>query len=314
MVDFSAIQGGQSDLERAATQAAVLLKPYSPSLTPITTLGASGTGDLDTAKLTGFTTVGNWTKSNGVSLTNNPTINDVESHGYGSPTRQIAAKAAKGINFEAQENVKYINLQNQWGFTDDAVTIAAAGDVVIRIPELPADILWQAILITKDVYLGQPLYRYWVSNKANIGARADQKQTDGDVDTLNTALNFQNHPALPGVPIVFGICGPGWLLMNAANNTGFKKTTQYTVSLGAASAGTFTLSYGGVGPTATIAYNAANSAVKTALVNLDDGFVAADWTVTGTAPTFTVTVPTSSKVLTGDGSGLTGGTFAVTPL
>lgn len=68
------------------------------------------------------------------------------------------------------------------------------------------------------------------------------------------------------------------------------------------------------GATATIAYNALNSAVKTALVNLDDGFVAADWTVTGTAPTFTVTVPTSAKVLTGDGSGLTGGTFAVTPL
>lgn len=90
--------------------------------------------------------------------------------------------------------------------------------------------------------------------------------------------------------------------------------TQYTVSLGAASAGTFTLSYGGVGPSATIAYNAASSAVKTALVGLDDGYVTADWTVSGTAPTFTVTVPSSAKVLTGDGSGLTGGTFAVTPV
>lgn len=221
MVDFSALQGGQSDLERAATDAAVLLKAYTPASTPITTLGATGTGDLDITKLTGFTTVGNWSKSGGVSLTNNPTINDVESHGKGSPTRQIPAKAAKGITFEAQENVKYINLQNQWGFTDDAVTIAAAGDVVINIPELPADILWQAVLITKDVYLGDPLYRYWIANKANIGQRADQKQTDGDVDTLNTALNFQTHPALPGVPIVFGICGPGWLTMNAGNDTGF---------------------------------------------------------------------------------------------
>ena len=221
MVDFSGLQGGQSDLERAATDAAVLLKLYTPSSTPITTLGATGTGDLDVAKLTGFTTVGNWTKSGGVSLLNNPTINDVESHGKGSPTRQIAAKAAKGISFEAQENVKLINLKNQWGFTDDAVTIAAAGDVVINIPELPAEILWQAALITKDVYLGEPLYRYWVANKANIGKRADQKQTDGDVDTLNTELNFQTHPALPGVPIVFGICGPGWLLMNAGNDTGF---------------------------------------------------------------------------------------------
>lgn len=221
MVDFSAIQGGQSDLERAATDAAVLLKAYTPSSTPITTLGATGTGDLDVAKLAGFTTVGNWTKSGGVSLTNNPTINDVKSHGKGSPTRQIATESEKGITFEAQENVKLINLQNQWGFTDDAVTIAAAGDVVIAIPELPAELLWQAVLITKDVYLGQPLYRYWIANKSNVGKRADQKQTDGDVDTLNTALNFVSHPALPGKPIIFGICGPGWLLMNAGNDTGF---------------------------------------------------------------------------------------------
>ncbi|MCX8559772.1 hypothetical protein OS122_02515 [Mycolicibacterium mucogenicum] len=221
MVDFSALQGGQSDLERAATDAAVLLKKYTPASPPILTLGAAGTGDLDVAKLADFTTVGNWTKSGGVSLTNNPTINDVKSHGKGSPTRQIASEAEKGIVFEAQENVKYINLQNQWGFTDDAVTIAAAGDIVIDIPELPADILWQAVLITKDVYLGQPLYRYWIGNKANVGKRADQKQTDGDVDTLNTALTFQPHPALPGVPVKFGICGPGWLLMNANNDTGF---------------------------------------------------------------------------------------------
>ena len=221
MVDFSATQGGQSDLERAATDAAVLLKKYTPSSTPITTLGATSTGDLDVAKLSGFTTVGNWTKSSGVTLMNNPTINDVKSHGKGSPTRQIASEAEKGVTFEAQENVKLINLQNQWGFTDDAVTIAAAGDVVINIPELPVEMLWQAVLISKDVYLGQPLYRYWIGNKANVGKRADQKQTDGDVDTLNTTLNFLTHPALQGVPLVFGICGPGWLLMNAGNDTGF---------------------------------------------------------------------------------------------
>ncbi|WP_198344346.1 hypothetical protein [Mycobacterium dioxanotrophicus] len=89
--------------------------------------------------------------------------------------------------------------------------------------------------------------------------------------------------------------------------------TQYNVGVGAASAGTFTLSYGGL-TTATIAYNATSSAVKSALVALDDGYVAADWTVTGTAPTFTVTVPDANKTLTGDGSGLTGGALTITPV
>lgn len=95
--------------------------------------------------------------------------------------------------------------------------------------------------------------------------------------------------------------------------TGQGPVSQYTVSLGAASAGTFTLSYGG-NTTATIVYNPASSAVKSALVALDDGFGSSAWTVTGTAPTFTVTVPDPNKALTGDGSGLTGGTFAVTPV
>lgn len=89
--------------------------------------------------------------------------------------------------------------------------------------------------------------------------------------------------------------------------------SQYTVGVGAASAGNFTLTYGGL-TTANIAYNAAASAVKSALVALDDGYASADWTVTGSAPTWTVTVPNTGKVLTGDGTGLTGGTFAVTPV
>lgn len=89
--------------------------------------------------------------------------------------------------------------------------------------------------------------------------------------------------------------------------------SQYTVDVGAASAGTFTLSYGG-STTSTIVYNATSSAVKTALVGLDDGYVSADWTVAGTAPTFTVTVPNASKALTGDGASLTGGALTITPV
>lgn len=90
--------------------------------------------------------------------------------------------------------------------------------------------------------------------------------------------------------------------------------SQYTVGVGATSAGTFTLSYGGVGPSTAIAFNANSSAVKSALVGLDDGYVTADWSVTGSAPTWTVTVPNTGKVLTGDGTGLTGGALTITPV
>jgi len=90
--------------------------------------------------------------------------------------------------------------------------------------------------------------------------------------------------------------------------------SQYTVSLGSPSAGNFTLTYDGH-TTANIAYGAANSAVKSALVALDDGFGTSDWTVSGSSGgPYTVTVPDVSKALTGSGGGLTDGTFTITPV
>lgn len=104
------------------------------------------------------------------------------------------------------------------------------------------------------------------------------------------------------------IGGPGYSALYGS------PTSQYTVTLGAPSAGTFTLTYGGL-TTATIAYDAANSAVKSALVALDDSYTTADWTVTGSSGgPYTVTVPAVVKALTGSGAGLTAGTFAVAPV
>jgi predicted phage gp36 major capsid-like protein len=85
----------------------------------------------------------------------------------------------------------------------------------------------------------------------------------------------------------------------------------FTVTTGGASSGNFTLTWRGR-TTANIAYNATAATVKSALAALDDGYDASTWTVTGgTGGPWTVTVPGGGN-LTGDGSGLTGGTFGVT--
>ena len=100
-----------------------------------------------------------------------------------------------------------------------------------------------------------------------------------------------------------------WVGGDAWESLGTPVPAVYTVTLGSPSAGTFTLTYKG-NTTSTIAYNAAASAVKTALVALDDGYGTADWTVTGSdGGPYTVTTP--SGALTGSGAGLTDGTFSV---
>lgn len=103
-----------------------------------------------------------------------------------------------------------------------------------------------------------------------------------------------------------------WVGGNGWADLGTPIPTVYTVTIGAASAGTFTLS-ANAKPTATIAYNAAASAVKSALVDIDDGYSTSDWTVTGSSGgPYTVTAP-RGVTLTGSGSGLTGGSFAIAP-
>lgn len=82
-------------------------------------------------------------------------------------------------------------------------------------------------------------------------------------------------------------------------------SAEWTVTvMGSPTGGTFTLTYQGK-TTAGIAYNAAGSAVKSALVALDDGYSASDFTVTGAGP-YAVTVPVAAA-LAGSGAGLTGG-------
>lgn len=83
-------------------------------------------------------------------------------------------------------------------------------------------------------------------------------------------------------------------------------THAYNVSFGGATSGTATLTWRGR-TTAPIANNATNSTVKAALVALDDGHDASDWTVTGAAGNYVVTTP-AGGALTGNGTGLVGGT------
>lgn len=83
----------------------------------------------------------------------------------------------------------------------------------------------------------------------------------------------------------------------------------FNVSFGGATGGSATLTWNGQ-TTGNIAFNAAASAVKSALVALDDGYKAADFTVTGSAGEYVITVP--GGTVTGDGTGLTGGTLTIT--
>lgn len=227
MSGISALQAGQSDLELAACDAAVLLAPYVGT-TPLLDLRAPG-GGLNAALVNSsspYRTVGNWTKDEGVRLTNSPTINDIKSHGKGSPTRKIASEAAKGINYNPQET-NLLNLQNAWGFPLSAVNVNAQGEVLIAIPELPYNILWRAVLLTWDSFNGEDIIKFWIANRATVGERQDMQMTDSSTDNLGVALSFETDRAV-GSPVLFGICGAGWTALSEVADTGFASGTALT--------------------------------------------------------------------------------------
>ena len=236
MSAIATYQGGQSDLELASADCAILLRPVGSVLT---NLEDATNGGLDATKIgsgSGFVTVGNWTKKDGVKISNNPTINEIKSHGKGSPTALIASEAEKSLTYTPQE-FKLINLKNAWGFSDsDVSAVSSKGGYTIQIPELPKNTYYQAVALSWTSYQGLDIYKYWLFNKVIVGKRSDVSLMDSDVITHGVTLTAQVHPALPGVPVIFGACGAGVPALAAATTDGSLYPVATGVTLSASTA------------------------------------------------------------------------------
>lgn len=178
----------------------------------------------------------------------------------------------------------------------------------------------QVLLVREFKKGGLPVYKvdgYSLCKLTDIGnSKLDKKDSEAAELTYQPLPDGYFMASVDGEyrPILVWtwVGGAGWAALYSS------PTKQYTVTInGTPTGGTFTLTHQG-NTTAGIAFDAASTAVKSALVALDDGYTASDWTVTGSAGgPYTVTVPELGQTLTGDGSGLTGGTspsVTVTPV
>jgi hypothetical protein len=205
----------RSDLLLAARQLSVLIAPYTTSV--LTTLEDPSTGALTIP--TTFLPMGLTAKKTGGSLSNAQDINDIESHGHGSPTRQIPTKRTISLGFEPQETSRQ-NLEYYWGGDWATVNQSVTGGVTMAVPELPLNKHYRVILLGKDDYNGDPIYLYWIGNKVNINKTQDQKLMDSEVITYPYTLNFQAEDSIASA-LQVGICGSGWAELQTAVPAGF---------------------------------------------------------------------------------------------
>ena len=172
------------------------------------------------------------------------------------------------------------------------------------------------LIFAKNTAGGKKLYRAEGYPLVKLDNEAAKRRGKTDPDTAELTFKLLPDPyfMVPDpdgadelVPGPYGVwySGPGW------DAIGVGTISDYLVTLGTQSSGTFTLTAKG-NTTSGIAYGATSANVKSALVALDDGYTTADWTVAGSAGgPFTITPP-PGVVVTGDGTSLgTPGNFVI---
>lgn len=154
----------------------------------------------------------------------------------------------------------------------------------------------QVLLVSEFRKGGLPVYTvdgYSLAKLSGVGASKKDKR-----DSEAAELSYMPLPDGYFMAMVDGVYRPilrhtwvggtGWLAM-ASNLSGI-----WTVTLGAQTSGTFDLHWGGNSALA-IPYNATSATVKSALVGMDDGYTASDWSVTGSSGgPYTITPPEPS--------------------
>lgn len=197
------------------------------------------------------------------------------------------------------------------------VELPGAPDTVFVQPLDYTPINYQVLLIrefNKPTGKIQTVKAFNLVKNNNIG---DAKMGKKDAEAAELTLKPLPDGIFMGVqdgeyqPIIKAewIGGPGYAALYGS------PVSQYLVTLGSPSAGNFTLGLDTAADSGNIAYNIGTAAnLKAALVAIDDGYTASDWTVTGSSGgPYTVTTP-GGRVLLGSGAGLTGGTFSIAPV
>ncbi|MDE1904956.1 MAG: hypothetical protein KGH75_00715 [Rhodospirillales bacterium] len=243
----------------------------------------------------------------------NGEASDAEQYAY-------AVFTAFGYNFTRKQEAQITSDWISQSFTD-GVTLTASPTTVAQYPATGADFnlyldstsagigTTQLLDPLNVAWTAGPFYDpYWPINRTNasftsIIDKEKKQELKVKLQGNSTGIAIKGNYLENGARCYVRVSGQGQLIEN-----------DVTVGVGAASGGTFTLTYKGQ-TTAGIAYNATAGTVQTAFTGLST-VGSGNATVTGTAPNWVIlltgTLANDTTAITGSGSGLTGGALVIT--
>ena len=201
---FDQIKGHNTKLIRKALAGAVFAKRYDPDDKPITQVYTTAAGLVIPS---GYTSVGVTSKSSAAKFARDTSTAEVESWGYGDPTRQDLIKDVTTLQFTMQESKKAVfELYNSVDLSGLATD--ADGNVIMDKPTAPQALDWRVFTLSKDGDGPNAIYFLkWLPNCRVTGVE-DQELSDGaELAYTVTMTGFVDPALLTAVREVWG--GPG---------------------------------------------------------------------------------------------------------
>lgn len=225
---FNAALNRQSNLEFAALQYLVVIKPYN---TPKWGMFEDpATADILAAALAGTISLGNMSKSQGYVLDNATTSTKVKTHGMASPSRIIQGERTLTLSVEAQQHMK-ITQELFFGVDLSGVVPTAKGGVSYDIPDLPIGKPYKVAWILRDTSQvdGQDIFKVYKGNKVYVDKAKAIKGQDNDI----VAFGYDLIPTTDDgavSPLSVEEFGPGWKSLNAVTDTGWFPVSALTIT------------------------------------------------------------------------------------
>lgn len=173
---FKEAKGHNKSNIRKVLEMAIFVKPKEDADTPITKVWTATNG-LEVP--TGYLPVGLVTKDDGAAWSREQDAVDVESLGYGEPTRRDVTKDVSGLAFTMQESKK-TTMELYHGLDLSAVATDTDGNFFFDKATLPAQRHYRVLAIGKDGDGPDAVYVVRWLPDAQITENGEQAWTDGE--------------------------------------------------------------------------------------------------------------------------------------